>query len=211
MEIKKLSLNSLTSFRFGGISNVVIVKNEDELLEAVEYAKSKILIIHILGEGTNSVFGENLERFLIIKNEIKGIELTQSTTGYQLLLGAGEIWDNIVKLSVEKNLWGIENLSYIPGTVGAAPVQNIGAYGEELKDTLVSVRAFDIQKNNFVTLTNEECKFGYRDSIFKHKIKRYIITSITLNLSTQPNPIRTYKPLDSLFNTEKLTPNDFRE
>jgi UDP-N-acetylmuramate dehydrogenase len=223
MEIKKLSLKSLTSFRIGGIANVVIVKSEEELLEAVEYAKSKILIIHILGEGTNSVFGENLERFLIIKNEImgkslvvsrqplEGTETIESLTpsAYSLTAGSGESWDDIVKLSVEKNLWGIENLSYIPGTVGASPVQNIGAYGTELKDTLVSVRAFDIQKNNFVTLTNEECKFGYRDSIFKHKIKRYIITAITLNLSVTAKPILTYKPLDSLLNQDPTSPEGF--
>jgi UDP-N-acetylmuramate dehydrogenase len=231
MEIQKISLKTLTSFRIGGMANVVVVKNEEELLEAVNYAKSKILIINVLGQGTNSVFGENLERFLIIKNEIMGKSLavrrqsledtkngkpneerrTNNGADIFLTVGAGESWDSVVQYSVEQGWWGIENLSYIPGTVGASPVQNIGAYGAELKDTLVSVRAFDIQKNNFVTLTNEECKFGYRDSIFKNKIKRYIITTITLNLSTTAKPILTYKPLDTLLNKENLTSGDVRE
>src|SRR5690606_19033377 len=99
--------------------------------------------------------------------------------------GAGVIWNDLVQYCVIRNFGGIENLSLIPGTVGAAPVQNIGAYGVELKDIFYSCIAFDTHSNEFKTFGKEDCKFGYRESLFKGEEKgRYIITSVSLNLSS---------------------------
>jgi UDP-N-acetylmuramate dehydrogenase len=104
----------------------------------------------------------------------------------------------LVKFTVDKNLWGLENLSYIPGSVGAAPVQNIGAYGAELQTTFVSCKVFDVIKNKFLILNKKDCKFGNRDSIFKHKKNRYIIWSVKFRLSKIRKPILSYRPLDIL-------------
>lgn len=191
---------------------MVVVKNEEDLVEVLNFANENNLKVHILGLGTNTVFGENLEKFLIIKIEIKGIELEESKETDKIILniGAGESWDDVVKFAVENNLWGIENLSYIPGTVGAAPVQNIGAYGSEIKNTLVSVKAYDVKLCTFVTMTNKECDFSYRDSIFKREKNRYIIVQIILLLNIVPNPTLSYKPLDSLLGKENLKIEEIR-
>ncbi len=108
------------------------------------------------------------------------------------------IWDELVKYSVEKNLGGIENLAMIPGTVGAAPIQNIGAYGQELKDTLVEVEFYDLIENKIRYLSNEQCQFGYRDSIFKNSLKnKIIITSVTFRLDKNPVPVLNYGNLSN--------------
>ena len=198
MNLQKASLKNFSSMRIGGEGNLVMVKNEEELVEAVEYAQAEGLRVHVLGEGTNSVFGDDLKDYLFLKIELKGIESKLLAVSCQLSANAGENWDEVVKFAIKENLWGIENLSYIPGTVGAAPVQNIGAYGTELKDTLISVRVYDIKEKVFKELSNEECHFSYRDSIFKQNPSRYTICGIKLNLSKTPKPILTYKPLDAL-------------
>ncbi len=128
-----------------------------------------------------------------------------------ITVGAGEIWDDVVLFAVEHGYWGIENLSYIPGAVGAAPVQNIGAYGVELADVFESLVAFDNETLNEVTFSKSMCEFGYRDSLFKRTPGRYVIVSVTLRLSKKPNPILTYKPLDALMSKEELLLNDIRQ
>ncbi len=128
-----------------------------------------------------------------------------------LTAAAGENWDDVVKYAIAHGLWGIENLSYIPGTVGAAPVQNIGAYGMELRDTLTSLRAYDIQEGKFVEMTNEECHFAYRDSIFKHEKGRFVIISITLSLTQEKHSVLTYKPLDVLSIRDDVTLDEIRD
>lgn len=199
MRLSKISLKDYTSLAIGGEADMVVVTTEDELLEVIDYAHKHTLWLHILGQGTNTFFNEHLKNLLIIKMEMKGIEFTSSTSSDQLVTSyAGETWDDLVKYAIDKGLWGIENLSYIPGTVGAAPVQNIGAYGVELSDTLVSLRVFDIQKQTVVTFQASECMFSYRDSLFKKNPACYVIISITLSLSTVPSPVLTYKPLDTL-------------
>ncbi|MFA6609080.1 MAG: FAD-binding protein, partial [Candidatus Paceibacterota bacterium] len=127
MEIKKVLLKDFTSLRIGGNADMVVVTNEDELVDVVTYAKSKYNHLYVLGEGTNTVFANNLENFLILKIDIKNISVKEIENDVFIMAGAGELWDDVVKFSVEKNLWGLENLSHVPGTVGAAPVQNIGA------------------------------------------------------------------------------------
>ncbi len=186
---------------------MVVVTNEEELKEAVTYAKEHAMHPHILGGGTNSYFAERLEGYLFIKLELQGIQLFDDG---KVIISASEEWDTVVYDMVQKGFWGIENLSHIPGTAGAAPVQNIGAYGVELKDTLLSVRALDMETLLFADLSNEDCRFGYRDSIFKQEKGRYVIVSLTLQLSKEPRPVLTYRPLDMLLGREDSTLAEIR-
>ena len=211
MEIKTVSLKDYSSLRVGGEGELVRITSLAELIEALMYAKRTGLRTHILGEGTNTFFGDSPEKMLCIKNEIKGISFEQQPAGCKIQAASGEMWDDVVKLSVEKGLWGLENLSYIPGTVGAAPVQNIGAYGTELADVFVSLSAVDCETLAVVEITKEACNFGYRDSLFKQEKNKYIIVSVTIELSQQPHPVLTYKPLDSLSGIENLQPSQVRE
>ncbi|MCX6756849.1 MAG: UDP-N-acetylmuramate dehydrogenase [Candidatus Nomurabacteria bacterium] len=212
MEIKKISMKEYSSIRVGGEGDLVVVKSEEELKEAVMHAKASGLRVHILGQGTNTYFAEDLSKYLFIKPDFKGIEcnLLQATS-YLLQAASGESFDDVIQYSVDQGLWGIENLSRIPGSTGAAPVQNVGAYGSELKDTFVSSRVFDIEENLFKDLLNDECNFGYRDSFFKHNPGKYVIISITLNLTKEFKPTLGYKPLDTLVGKENLTPKDVRD
>ena len=116
-------------------------------------------------------------------------QLDESAESLRLRVGAGVEWDDLVAWAVERNLWGIENLSLIPGKVGAAPVQNIGAYGAEAKDVIRSVRFYDVEADCMRTLTREECAFGYRESIFKQSLKgRTVITEIEIELAKKAAP-----------------------
>lgn len=210
MEINKVSLKNFSSLRIGGEANLVVVKNTIELVEALMYVKKEGLRVHILGLGTNTFFGESLSNTLVIKIANRGISFEEKENYVTITAQAGEVWDDVVKLAVSKNLWGIENLSYIPGTVGAAPVQNIGAYGSELKDTFVSLSAVDTTTFDMVEITRDACNFGYRDSLFKQQKGRYVIVSVTMKLSKIASPRLSYKPLDTLVAKENLTPLDVR-
>jgi UDP-N-acetylmuramate dehydrogenase len=114
-------------------------------------------------------------------------------------VSAGAIWDDVVAYAVEREWWGIENLSAIPGTMGGAVVQNIGAYGAVLSDTIADVTAYDTHEKNTVTFTRAQCAFGYRDSLFKRSSDQYIVLRATLSLSTTPTPVLTYKDLHATF------------
>lgn len=203
-------MKEYSSLRVGGEGKVVDIANIEELKEALAYAKASGLRVHILGQGTNSYFGNELTSFLFIKLNLKGTTFLATENGFYVTAAASEIWDDLVALAVVKELRGIENLSYIPGTVGAAPVQNIGAYGAELADTFVSCEVFDTDERIVKTFTKEECQFGYRDSIFKHDIGRYIILSTTLLLSENKAFTLTYKPLDELTLNENLSVKEVR-
>ena len=147
----------------------------------------------ILGGGSNMLFLNDINRF-IIKNEIKGIELiSEDSDTVKLKVGAGEVWDEFVSYSVAHEYCGIENMALIPGTIGAAPMQNIGAYGREVKDVIVAVEYWNLETGQIEMLTNEQCHFGYRDSIFKNELKgKVIITSVTFKLSKHINLNTSY-------------------
>lgn len=141
----------------------------------------------ILGEGSNILLTQDFDG-LVIHNQIKGIEkIHEDDTYVWLKVGAGENWHQFVLYCVNNHLAGVENLSLIPGTVGAAPIQNIGAYGVELKDVLEAVDTIDIEKNNLQTFQHKDCQFSYRDSIFKNKFKnKIVVTYVTFKLSKKP-------------------------
>lgn len=177
----QMKFSDLTTFRIGGkINKYFEVKNDNEVVEAVLYAKGHKLSIFIIGEGTDILVSDKDFDGVVIK--YVGKELTINND--ELTAEAGMNWDELVEIAVNKGLQGIESLSGIPGTVGAAPIQNIGAYGHELKETFVSLKAYDIEKQKFATFLKDECKFGYRDSIFKEKNhwQKFIIVSVTLKL-----------------------------
>lgn len=141
----------------------------------------------ILGGGSNILFTQNFDG-LVLKNNIKGIRVVSENAQEVLLqAGAGEVWHDLVMHAVHQNMGGLENLSLIPGTVGASPIQNIGAYGVELKDVFESLEALDIQSLNLKKFSISECDFGYRDSVFKNKLKgKFVITSVTFRLQKNP-------------------------
>lgn len=138
----------------------------------------------ILGAGSNLLLTKDFDG-LVIRNEIKGISIIDETdASVTIKVGAGENWHEFVTFAVGRNYGGLENLSLIPGTVGAAPMQNIGAYGVEIREVIINVEAIDLSTGDIRIFTKEECRFGYRESVFKQELKdRYFISSITLSLT----------------------------
>ena len=147
--------------------------------------------VYVIGGGSNLIVHDDGFAGVIIHNKIPGIEiLADDSDTTTIRAGAGELWDDLVAFSVDHNLSGIEAMSGIPGTVGAAPVQNIGAYGQELADTFTVLQAYDIANDRFIELTWDDCGFSYRHSIFRgSEIGKYVIVSVTLKLyKTAPQP-----------------------
>lgn len=178
--------------RLGGPARFMVeVRSSAEVAQIVADAQSKQIPLWVLGGGSNTIARDEGFNGLVLRVRIPGFEIIEDTLDHTTIkVGAGEDWDGFVKRTVEMNLVGIEALSAIPGTVGASPVQNVGAYGQEISDTMVSLEAYDTQTRQLVSLTNEQCAFGYRNSIFKQDAKgRYIITSVTFRLlKTLPAP-----------------------
>ncbi len=162
----------------------VEVNSPEELLEVVKYAKSIDLQFMVLGGGSNLLFVDDFDG-LIIKNQILGIDIIEESDSEVVLkIGAGENWHSLVEKCVKEEWYGIENLALIPGTVGAAPIQNIGAYGVELVEVFESLEALDIEKEEQKTFSKNDCHFGYRDSVFKGELKnKVVITNVRLKLS----------------------------
>ncbi len=159
----------------------------DVLKDALSFAKQNALRILVLGEGSNVIFCDNFPG-LVIKIALQGQTLVAETEQYyQLKANAGENWHNLVCDCLRKNYFGLENLTLIPGTVGAAPVQNIGAYGVELADVFHSLTAVHRETLESIVFSKSDCQFGYRDSVFKQQLReQFVITSVTLNLYKDP-------------------------
>ena len=179
------------------LSIITSVDNLHDLFNSGDLADNKLLV---LSKGSNMLFTNHIEG-LVLLNQIWGKEVVDESDEFVFLkVSSGEFWPSLVEYAVGNNWGGIENMTGIPGKVGAAPVQNIGAYGTELKDVMVSLQAFDLKTGNIAEFSNSECNFGYRTSIFKttHK-NRYFITSVVLKLSKKPKVNLTYKPLANAF------------
>lgn len=209
MEIhENIPLQNFTTIRLGGPARYMTnAHSADELAQALMNAKNQNMPFYILGGGSNTIARDEGFSGLVIRNMIKGVEVVAETGGdITFKVGAGENWDEFVKMTVERRLTGVECLSMIPGTVGAAPVQNIGAYGQEVAETITKIDAFDTHTNQFVTLDNIDCNFGYRDSIFRGgEMGRYGITYVTFRLfkSTPQPPF--YKGLEDYFTQNNIT------
>ena len=185
------------------------IENPDQLKQALNYAREHRLETLVLGGGSNLVFAGNFDG-LVLHMALRGRSWEQVEDGSAVLvLAAGENWHEAVMYAARSGYRGIENLALIPGTAGAAPVQNIGAYGVELCDTLQDVTALDCESMEVVTLTAEDCQFAYRDSMFKHNPGRYIILEVRLRLSRHIPLKLDYQDLQDYLgetNTAELTP-----
>lgn len=151
----------------------------------------------ILGGGSNILFTKNVDG-LVLHNQVKGIEtINENDSEVWIRAGAGETWHQLVLECVSKNFGGIENLSLIPGSVGASPMQNIGAYGVEVKDVFSELQAFHLKEKYIRTFTADECKFGYRESVFKNELKdQFVIMNVTYRLSKNPLFNISYGPVE---------------
>jgi UDP-N-acetylmuramate dehydrogenase len=189
---ENVSLSSHSTMRLGGNARYLAEANsEEDIEELVAWAKLKNVPFMMIGHGSNIVWKDEGYEGLIITNKLKGRTiLSEDEASVTVRISAGEIWDEAVAKTVEHNWSGIEYLSLIPGTVGAAPVQNIGAYGTELANTLVEVEVFDTKTQEFGSIKNEDCGFAYRTSHFKKSEKgRFLITAIVLKLKkSNPSP-----------------------
>jgi len=203
-----IPLAPYTTFTIGGPADFFcVVTTEDELVAMIRRAADEHLPVFILGKGSNILVADEGFRGLVIKNEIMGTEFGSEDNGVVCVtVGAGETWDDFVAETARRNLHGIENLSAIPGTVGAAPVQNIGAYGVEMASVLISVRVLDTVSLQYVEFSNKECQFAYRDSRFKHEKGRFIITQVTFRLVKGGKTNITYADLKEYFNTKTELP-----
>jgi len=190
--LENVSLAKYSTMRLGGPARFFAkAKAKNDLIELWKWSRHKAVPIIVIGEGSNIIWRDKGYDGLVVINQIKGFVKEEiSPTSALFTIGAGEDWDEIVKKTVEQGYSGIEQLSLIPGTTGATPVQNVGAYGQEIKDVLVSVEAFDSETGEFVTIENEDCHFRYRDSRFKSADHgRFFISSIALQLATDnPQP-----------------------
>jgi UDP-N-acetylmuramate dehydrogenase len=187
-----IPLKNFTTMKLGGNARFMVeVRTPEETVAAYRNASAQSLPVFIIGGGSNVIAKDEGFAGIVIRMRIPGFEIiADDLYATTIRIGAGEEWDSVVKRTVDMRLSGIEALSAIPGTSGASPVQNIGAYGQEIADTLESLVAYDTQQDAFVTLSNSQCGFSYRHSIFRgDQTGRYIITTITLKLSkTVPQP-----------------------
>ena len=204
-----VSEHSLAPYHTFGIdrqaAHIVIAESVEDLRTIWQCSEYQALPKLMLGHGSNLLFCDDYQGVVVI-NRIKGIEVTESESDFLLHVGGGENWHDLVKWTVDQNMPGLENLALIPGCVGSSPIQNIGAYGVELKDVCDYVDVLNIQTGESLRLSADECQFGYRESIFKHQLSAdHIITSVGLRLSKQWQPKVHYGPLAQLAISE-LTP-----
>ena len=185
------SLKNYNTFGIDVQAKMFIEITSVEQLQNVlkQYAHEKLFI---LGGGSNMLLTQNLDCLVLYIN-IKGISIVNTTDSYTIIEAmAGENWHNFVLFTLSKNLGGLENLSLIPGNVGTTPVQNIGAYGVEIKDTMSYCKAINIKTGELVTFTNQDCAFDYRESIFKNQLKnQYIIVSVAFQLTNKNHILHT--------------------
>jgi len=210
-------LKNHSTMRLGGTAAYyTTVADRHELIDAVTWAAEQGLPVMVIGDGSNIIWRDEGFPGLLIVNKIMRFEEQQEDDeNYYVTIGAGENWDSVVARTVEKGMTGIEALSLIPGTAGATPVQNVGAYGQEIANTLVSVEAYDTELKQMVSIPKIDCAFGYRTSRFKTGDRgRFIITAITLHLlKGDPQP-PFYKALQGYFDEHGVahpTPQITRE
>ncbi|MCA9344342.1 UDP-N-acetylmuramate dehydrogenase [Candidatus Saccharibacteria bacterium] len=215
--MKDVDLSKYSTMRLGGKAKYLAnINDKTDIPNYLDWAKEKNLPVITIGSGSNIIWGDKGFKGLVLVNKIPGINFTKlSPEETFLAVGAGENWDKVVKESVKKGLHGIEALSLIPGTAGATPIQNVGAYGQEVSDTIESIEAYDIKTERLVNLANDTCQFGYRTSRFKTKDRnRFVITSITFSLNNDlPQPpfyASLQKYIDTL-NITKFNPKVIRE
>ena len=198
---------------FGIPATASVLVESDDAAELADYVRSlsQPSASLLLGGGSNILFvsGRCLH---VIRPAIKGIEMINETDEHVLLrAGAGEVWDHFVNWCVKRGYSGIENLSHIPGTVGACPIQNIGAYGVEAKETIEAVETIEMTTGKKVVFDNRQCLFGYRDSFFKQNKGKYLITAVCFRLSKKFEPNLKYDDLRLELSDEHVTIEKVRQ
>ena len=209
---KNYSLKNYNSFRVNYKANFFLkIENNKSLIDFLSDKKFKNEKKLILGGGSNILFTKDFEG-VILYSCIKGIHILEENNNHiKVKVGSGENWDDFVKFCVTKNWYGIENLSLIPGSVGAAPIQNIGAYGVEIKDYIYDVNGIDLKNNIKKTYSNKSCNFEYRDSIFKRELKNnFFVTEVTFVLMKNKKFTLDYSELKNI-NSQGLTIQNIRD
>jgi UDP-N-acetylmuramate dehydrogenase len=191
---QNVSLSNYSTMRLGGVADYLQdIHSREQLTEAYNWALERSLPVIMIGGGSNIYWRDDGFRGLVLVNKIMGYDdVTEPDGSHLVTAGAGEPWDSVVARTVHAGLTGIEALSLIPGSTGGTPVQNVGAYGQQIARVLVHLEAFDTQTKQFVTIAAKDCGFSYRDSRFKSADRgRFFITSITLRLHAG-NPMPPY-------------------
>ncbi len=205
---ENVRLAPYTTLRIGGIARYFVdVTNEDQLREAVDFAKAKALDIFVLGGGSNVLIADAGFKGVVLHIDLEGISFDPQKDEVIAIVAAGENWDNFVNQCVAKNLSGVECLSGIPGKVGGTPIQNVGAYGQDVSESISKVRAFDRQTKTIVELTNQQCGFGYRSSIFNTTERdRYVVIAVDYLLKKNGEPALRYPDLQKYFESSEASP-----
>jgi UDP-N-acetylmuramate dehydrogenase len=200
---QNIPLAPLTTLKIGGAARFFVrAETENHVAEAFKFAAENGFDIFILGGGSNVLIADEGFDGLVLQIALKGIAVKENLVTAQ----AGEDWDEFVAFCVERNLAGVECLSGIPGFVGGTPVQNVGAYGQEVSETIVSVRVFDRKSQEILELTNADCKFSYRTSIFNSTDQnRFIVLAVTYALETGGEPKIVYHDLREFFAARRPT------
>ncbi len=192
---ENIKLKNYTTLRLGGSARYFsTIQTESDLLESIDFAFSKKLPILPLGVGSNIIVSDKLKDLVVFKMENKGIEIIKENKDEVFInVSSGEIWDDFVNFSVQRDFLGIEAMSAIPGTVGATPVQNVGAYGQEVKNVISEVRGFNLENKKFEIINADQCNFSYRDSVFKNGFKnKFIIQSVIFKLNKETPIVSNY-------------------
>ena len=196
----------------GGANKLIILESEKEVEKFFKANKDPFIVI---SGGSNLLIDDTYFNGNIIKIDIKGITKTDHEEYTVLEIGAGEVLDEVINYSVNLNLSGIEAMSKIPGLIGATPIQNVGAYGQDISQVLISLKAYDLKTNKIVELSNQDCKFSYRSSIFKNpKTRKHLILSLKIKLSKKPLKSAPYKAIEDYLKRnqiEDLSPLSIRE
>ncbi len=212
-----VSLQTLTTMRLGGAAHLTAdITTKEDIPRFYEFAKQHSLPTYILGGGSNVLARDEGFNGIVGKMMITGVELLEETDSFfSLRVGGGEVWDELCAFTTAKGSSSIAAMSAIPGTVGAAPVQNIGAYGQEAADVITKVHAYDSQRGEFVTLSAQQCDFSYRHSIFRGEASgRYCIYAVTMQFSKRPPQPPYYAALQTYLDEhaiEQPTPLQIRE
>ncbi|MFA5750931.1 MAG: UDP-N-acetylmuramate dehydrogenase [Candidatus Paceibacterota bacterium] len=214
IEIKeKFDISKLNTFGVSAVARFFVeINSEDDIQDLFKNEIFKNNERLFLGGGSNILFTKNFDGIVILSS-LKGIEIVKEDENFvEIRAMGGEMWNDLVIFSVDKGYWGIENLTLIPGTVGASPIQNIGAYGTEVKDVIVTVEGYEINTGDKKVFTNQECNFGYRDSVFKNSLKgRYFISAITIRLFKKRKEGLEYKAIVRYLEENKVVVNSSKD
>jgi|AntRauTorckE6833_2_1112554.scaffolds.fasta_scaffold11152_2 UDP-N-acetylmuramate dehydrogenase len=204
---ERIALAAHTTLHVGGVADYFcVVRSAAELTQALQFAAKQSVPVFVLGGGSNVLFPDEGYRGLVIHNAIVGQQVAVQANDVLVQVGAGEQWDAFVAQMCEQGYWGIENLSAIPGSVGATPIQNVGAYGVEVADVIQVVTAMRVDTQEIKTFAHAQCAFEYRDSYFKStEGRQWVVLSVTFKLSNTAKPVLQYADLYPLSTHANLT------